>query len=116
MMKGNTMRWIWVLPVVSGAIVTLCFLYCRYFWSPRPMTLTDPDTSIICWLYCYSMNKYWFYAGILFSSISITGGIMMLFKKSKARVVALTGGILIVPTGLINFIAYYFYKTNKGLD
>ena len=112
-MGVTTMRWVWVLPVVSGAAVILCFLYCRYFWSPRPMTLTDPDTSIICWLYCYSLNSNWFYLGIVFSTISVIGGIMMLFNMSKARIISIIGGVLIIPAGLINFISCYFYK-EKG--
>jgi hypothetical protein len=99
---------VWFLPLISGGIVIGCLVYCRFWWTPHPMGLGDPDCSIICWLFCRTMNPLWFYLGILFSSTSLLAGIMMRYNKRQARLITLIAGILIIPTGLLNFISYYY--------
>jgi hypothetical protein len=108
----KVVRKMWLLPLVSGGIVLGCLVYCRFWWTPVPMGLTDPDTSVICWLFCSTMNPLWFNAGVLFSSASFLGGIMMRYHKQGARLITLIGGILIIPTGLINLIPYFYYKNS----
>ena len=110
-MAKKVMRWIWLLPLISGGIVLGCLVYCRFWWTPTSMGLSDPDCSIICWLFCSTMNPLWFNLGILFSSTSLLGGIMMRYNIRRARLMTLIGGILIFPTGLINLIPYYYYKS-----
>jgi len=56
------------------------------------------------------MNLLWFYIGILFSSISILAGIMLRYNKRYARLITLIAGILLIPTGLLNLIAYYYVR------
>jgi len=101
----------WLLPLLSGGIVMGCLVYCRFWWTPRPMSLTDPDFSIICWLFCRTMNPFWFYLGILISSLSLLAGIMMRYKRKGAKPITLLTGILNIPTGLLNFISYYYYRS-----
>jgi cytochrome c biogenesis protein CcdA len=74
------------------------------------MGLGDPDCSIICWLFCRTMDLLWFYMGILFSSISILAGIMLRYNNKYARLITLIAGILLIPTGLLNFIAYFYVR------
>jgi hypothetical protein len=56
------------------------------------------------------MKPLWFNLGVLFSSASLFGGILMRYQKRWARLMTLISGILIMPTGLINLIPYFYYK------
>lgn len=56
------------------------------------------------------MSDFWFILGVFFSSVSILGGVMMGYHVKWAKSVALFGGILIAPAGLINIISYYYVK------
>jgi hypothetical protein len=103
-------RFNWLLPLVSGGIVIGCLLYCRVWWTPHPMSLTDPDCSIVCWMFCNTMSNFWLSLGILFSLVSIIGGAMMRFNVKSAMLVTIMGGVLIVPSGLINLIPIYIAR------
>lgn len=97
-------RYGWLLPVISGSMVLACLVYCRIWWTPHPMTLTDPDESIICWMFCSTMNNAWFSLGLLLALLSITGAVMMRSESRHAKTLAIVTGILLLPIGLINFI------------
>jgi hypothetical protein len=75
------------------------------------MGIGDPDCSVVCWMFCSTMNNFWFTLGVLFSFVSLLGGVMMLFNTRRARMVTLIGGILILPSGLLNLISYYYKKS-----
>ena len=74
------------------------------------MTLSDPDESIICWMFCKTMSNVWFSPGVLCSLLSIAGGVMIRSDIKRGKMVALIGGILILPAGLLNFIPLYVSK------
>ena len=109
-MAKKPVKWLWFLPLLSGGIVLGCLIYCRFWWTPVSMGLWDPDCSIICWLFCNTMNLRWFYLGVLFSSASLLAGMMMRYNISGARLINLISGILIVPAGLINLIPYFYSR------
>ena len=103
-------RYSWLMPLVSGGMVLICLIYCRIWWTPHPMTLGDPDESIICWMFCSTMNNFWFSLGVLFSLLSITGGVMIRSDFRQGKTLASIGGILLLPVGFINFIPLYVSK------
>ncbi len=110
-MDKTAERWLWLLPLISGGVVLGCLVYCRIWWTPAPMGIGDPDCSVVCWMFCRTMNNVWFALGVLFSFISLQGSVMMLFHMRRARMVTLVGGILILPSGLLNLIAFYYKKS-----
>jgi hypothetical protein len=110
-MDKTAERWLWLLPLISGGIVLGCLVYCRLWWTPVPMGIGDPDCSVVCWMFCSTMNNFWFALGVLFSFISLHGSVMMLFNMRRARMVTLVGGLLILPSGLLNLIAFYYKKS-----
>jgi len=97
-------RYGWLSPLISGGMVLICLVYCRIWWTPHPMTLGDPDESVICWMFCSTMSNVWFSLGLIFALLSITGGIMMRSEFRQGKTLALIGGILLLPVGCINFI------------
>jgi hypothetical protein len=109
-------RWTWLLPLVSGGIVLGCLVYCRFWWTPAPMGFGDPDTSIICWLFCKTLNPLWFYLGMVFCLFSFYGSIMMRFRRKKAGILTLIGGVLIIPAGFLNLISggLFIISVKKG--
>jgi hypothetical protein len=104
------LHWSWFLPILSGVIVLSCLIYCRFWWTPMPMGLTDPDTSVVCWLFCKTQNTFWFYLGVLFAFFSISSGIMWRFGTKHTKWTLFITGLLIAPTGFINLVSFYFYR------
>lgn len=105
-------RYSWTAPIVSGTGVLLCLIYCRIWWTPRPMALSDPDESIICWMFCSTMNDVLFYMGIIFALLSMAGGVMVRSDLKKGTIISLISGVLLVPIGIINFIPVYYSGRN----
>ena len=97
-------RFSWLMPLITGAMVLSCLVYCRIWWTPHPMTLNDPDESILCWMFCSTMKNAWFTLGIICALLSITGAVMMRSESRHAKKLAIVAGILLLPIGLINFI------------
>jgi len=116
MMKADIkddVHWSWFLPLLSGVIVLGCLIYCRFWWTPSPMGFTDPDTSVVCWLFCKTQNTFWFYLGVLFSFLSILSGMMWRLGTKHAGWFMFITGLLIAPTGFINLFSFYYIK-NKA--
>ncbi len=109
-MIKQSVHWTWFLPLLSGGVVLGCLLYCRFWWTPVPMGFTDPDTSVVCWLFCRTLNTFWFYLGVLFSSFSILSGIIYRFRTKQAGWFLFITGLLIAPTGFINLVSFYFFR------
>lgn len=100
----SLVRCSWLLPLVSGGMVLICLVYCRVWWTPHPMTLGDPDESIVCWMFCKTMSNLWFALGLLCSLLSISGGVMIRSNSKPGKMAVLISGILILPAGLLNFV------------
>lgn len=109
----NIAQWSRFAPLLSGGIVLGCLVYCRFWWTPRPMSLTDPDCSIVCWMFCNTMSSFWFSLGVLFSLISLLSSVMICYNVKRAKLITLISGLLIFPSGLINLAPYFYYKNNR---
>jgi purine-cytosine permease-like protein len=77
------------------------------------MGLTDPDTSVVCWLFCRTLNTFWFYLGVVLSLLSIVSGIACFYNSKLTGWFLLATGLLIAPTGFINLVPFYFIRKSR---
>jgi hypothetical protein len=71
------------------------------------MTITDPDESFLCWMFCKTLSNVWFSLGVTASLLSIAGGAMIRRNMSGGKALTVISGALLLPVGLLNFIPLY---------
>ena len=113
-------EWVFIfLPILAGFLQMSCLTYCEYFWKPSPMKLVDPDLSIICWLFCNALGQgsnpsLWLILASIGSIFSIFAGLLFWLRRHSVGILlALTGGIILLPLGLLTLSPVYVLLKKK---
>ncbi len=113
-------NWVFIfLPILAGFLQAICLVYCEYFWKPSPMKLTDPDLSIVCWFFCNALGQrsnpsFWLLLASTGSIFSIFSGLLFWFRRFSSGIfIALAGGIILLPLGLLTLSPVYVLLKKK---
>ena len=93
------------LPAAAGLFIAACALYCLAWWPKPPAPrILEPDTSILCWLYCgVFMTWPWAAAALANGLALIAAGVLL--GRSGTRYagawMALVAGLVAFPLGVL---------------
>ena len=105
------MRFLGLLPLLSGLFIGGCLVYCAVWWIPHPMVLGDLDCSPACWAYCATQNPLWAAVTAILSAELCAIGILITFSPTlRRRLAALIVGIVTLPTGFLAMLPWFIFR------